>query len=99
MSMLDDRTLTQWLLADGGPAVRYRTATELLPAQERVDAAALADELLSSAPVRHWLAWLTEKISDVFAERGTPTGMRQNVVKRLLSRRCMENRDDGCTVR
>ncbi|MBM4046309.1 MAG: hypothetical protein FJ279_14455 [Planctomycetes bacterium] len=58
MSMLDDRTLTQWLLADGGLAVRYRTATELLPAQERVDAAALADELLSSAPVRHWLPLL-----------------------------------------
>ena len=44
-----------WLLGNGGPAIRYRTAAELLDDPAGVDVARLSAELLSSAMVRQWL--------------------------------------------
>jgi len=52
---MDDSTLTQWLFDNGGPAIRYRTATELMDAPADIDLDALAADLVSSAMVRQWL--------------------------------------------
>ncbi len=51
---MNDRELLEWLLENGGPAIRYRTATELLDVSSS-DAAKLADELIESPLVREWL--------------------------------------------
>lgn len=44
-----------WLLKYGGPAIRYRTATELVDDPAGVDLAQLAASLCSSGMVRQWL--------------------------------------------
>jgi hypothetical protein len=52
---MDESTLTQWLFENGGPAIRYRTATELMDRSADVDPGALSADLLSSTMVRQWL--------------------------------------------
>jgi hypothetical protein len=47
-----------WLLANGGPIVRYRTATELLGDTRGIDLARLRAELLASDEVQRWLGYL-----------------------------------------
>lgn len=47
--------LAQWLLAHGGPIIRYRTATELLDGTSGLDLAQLRAELLASEEVQRWL--------------------------------------------
>ncbi|MGC9349789.1 MAG: hypothetical protein ACP5JG_16745, partial [Anaerolineae bacterium] len=47
-----------WLLQEGGPAIRYRTARELLSGG--ADSTANAEELLASPMVQTWLARLGE---------------------------------------
>lgn len=48
-----------WLLANGGPAIRYRTATELMPPSSSVDITQLREDLLQSELVRAWIDRLT----------------------------------------
>jgi hypothetical protein len=48
-------TLVQWLLENGGPAIRYRTATELMDAPDRLDLEQLTTDMLQSAMARRWL--------------------------------------------
>lgn len=50
----DNRSLVQWLLDNGGPAIRYRTATELLDEPADVNLGRLRTDLLHSAMVRQW---------------------------------------------
>jgi hypothetical protein len=52
---MNDRTLARWLLDNGGSAIRYRTATELIDPPADVDIARLTTDLLQSAMVRQWL--------------------------------------------
>jgi hypothetical protein len=52
---MDDSILTQWLFENSGPAIRYRTATELMDRSADVDPGALSADLLSSTMVRQWL--------------------------------------------
>ena len=49
--------MIQWLIENGGPAIRYRTATELIddPASLGIDVDRLTADLLKSAMVRQWL--------------------------------------------
>jgi hypothetical protein len=47
--------LTEWVLENGGPAIRYRVATELLDDVRGVDVEGLARELLESSLVMRWL--------------------------------------------
>jgi hypothetical protein len=47
--------LARWLLARGGPIVRYRTATELLDDPSGLDLPQLQAELLASEEVQCWL--------------------------------------------
>ncbi len=52
---MNDQTLGHWLLTNGGPAIRYRTATELNNAVG-IDIAPLATDLLASPMTQAWLA-------------------------------------------
>jgi hypothetical protein len=47
--------LAAWLLAHGGPAIRYRTATELLEDANGIDLAQLRADLLASPMTQQWL--------------------------------------------
>jgi hypothetical protein len=49
----------RWLLDEGGPVIRYRTATELMPDARGLDLPRLRRELLGSALVRRWLERVT----------------------------------------
>ena len=52
--MLNEQTL-EWLLENGGPAIRYRTAIELLDDPTGVDLDELTAALLESPVVNGWL--------------------------------------------
>jgi len=47
--------LTEWLLENAGPVIRYRTATELLNDPTRIHLDRLRKDLLESPLVRRWL--------------------------------------------
>ena len=49
----------RWLLEEGGPVIRYRTATELARGLRSPDREQLERELLASPLVRRWLACVT----------------------------------------
>ena len=51
---MNDTDLAAWLLEHGGPAVRYRTATELLLGQPP-NLARVEEDLLASPAVGAWL--------------------------------------------
>ncbi|MFC1921240.1 hypothetical protein ACFLYQ_05925 [Chloroflexota bacterium] len=51
---MNDEELINWLLTNGGPVIRYRTATELMATPGSVDIGLLRKELLSSALVKSW---------------------------------------------
>jgi len=55
---MNQQELVNWLFENGGPAIRYRTATELMPTSDSVDIGRLAEELLQSELVRTWLGRL-----------------------------------------
>lgn len=73
-------SLTGWLLENGGPAVRYRTAMELLDNPNALDLDRLANDLLEDSVVKSWLERLkhTTKIHDSGNDRF------ENVVGKLL---------------
>ena len=52
---MNHEALIDWLLENGGPAIRYRTASELMPHSSNVDIAELRQKLLRSNSVRTWL--------------------------------------------
>jgi hypothetical protein len=51
----DHSVAVQWLLDNGGPAIRYRTATELMDGPVGIDLDRFTGELLQSTMVRQWL--------------------------------------------
>jgi hypothetical protein len=53
---MDRQSILAWLLAFGGPSIRYRTAFEL--SGDRADIERLRQEMLDSAVVKSWLARL-----------------------------------------
>jgi len=52
---MKNEELNAWLFENGGPVIRYRTATELLPQAKSPDIKRLAAEMLQSTQVRLWL--------------------------------------------
>ena len=52
---MKNEELNAWLFENGGPVIRYRTATELLPQTKSLDIKRLAAEMLQSTQVRLWL--------------------------------------------
>ncbi len=66
--------LTEWLLENGGPAVRYRTTRELLEDPTGIDTKRLETELLASKSVRLWLDQLVPGnfgLSDLHGSKST----------------------------
>jgi len=53
--VINEKELYTWLIDNGGPVVRYRTATELLPPSKSLDVQQLRDELMQSSQVQKWL--------------------------------------------
>ena len=49
------RQLVPWLMEHGGPAIRWRTATEVAPNPEAYDLDALRADLLASGLASTWL--------------------------------------------
>ena len=47
--------LGAWLFENGGPVIRYRTATELMPSNKKLDIRRLTQDLLRSPQVKKWL--------------------------------------------
>jgi hypothetical protein len=54
--------LSAWLFEHGGPVIRYRTATELLPQTKSLDIGRLTDEMLQCPQVQLWLERLVPPI-------------------------------------
>jgi len=50
-----DSNTTTYLLTQGGPVLRWLTATELIPGDTRIDCEALLSDLLACTEVRRWL--------------------------------------------
>ena len=53
--MMNERQLGEWLFEHGGPVIRYRTATELMVPDKKLDIPRLRDEMLHSPLVQKWL--------------------------------------------
>lgn len=53
--MVPDSPLIEWLLENGGPIIRYRTATELLKDNSPVDVERLHSDLLRCPEVQRWM--------------------------------------------
>jgi hypothetical protein len=80
--------LAQWLMENGGPLIRYRTATELLDDPSAADLERLPEELLASPLVTRWLERLVpggihssqstafENPMNKLADLGLKAGMR-----------------------
>jgi len=49
--------LSAWLFENGGPVIRYRTATEILPLTKSLDISRLADEMMQSPLLGEWRAY------------------------------------------
>lgn len=56
---MNQQESADWLFENGGPAIRYRTATELMLSSSNIDIGQLREELLQSQLVRTWLERLT----------------------------------------
>ena len=56
---MNHQELVDWLFTNGGPAIRYRTATELMSPSDDIDVGQLRGELLQSQLVKTWLERFT----------------------------------------
>lgn len=72
--------LSAWLFENGGPVIRYRTATELMPSSEKLDISRLTNDLLRSPQVQKWLKNL---VSPRFLSKESP-GWNIHVLKSSL---------------
>ncbi len=52
---MEEQEIYRWLYENGGPVIRYRTATELIESSSDVDTGHLLDELVQSPQVQTWL--------------------------------------------
>ena len=84
---VDEAALTDWLMEKGGPAVRYRTATELLDDTAPFDEAQLARDLLASPRVNLWLERL-QPDTDFGALHGSKPTAYENAMGKLTQLGC-----------
>ena len=45
---MNEKELAEWLFENGGPVIRYRTATELFSPSSEIDTSQLLDDLMNS---------------------------------------------------
>ena len=77
--MADQKTL-QWLLENGGPAIRYRTATELSDSLSDADIEQLKANLFASDMTQTWLDRIGNP-SDIWSFHGSPTAFENPCYK------------------
>ena len=83
MDKVNKRTkATQWLLENGGPAIRYRTATELVDDPAGIDLDRLTTDLLQSTMVRQWLDRIGQP-GDLNSLHSSKPGAFENVCAKL----------------
>ena len=76
--------LVQWLFENGGPAIRYRTATELMYDGEDVDLEPIAADLIEYTMMRKWLDRLAPpRAGDLFSLHGSNPDAFENVCAKL----------------
>lgn len=78
---MDDHALIQWLLENAGPAIRYRTATELTDSSPGTVDELMAD-LLDSPMVAQWLAQVGQP-GGFTSFHGSDPGAFENVCAKL----------------
>jgi hypothetical protein len=82
--LIDDMALKHWLLEHGGPAIRYRTATELMHESDGVDLERLTVDLLQYPMVREWLGRLAPlRSGNLFNLHGANPDAFENVCAKL----------------
>jgi hypothetical protein len=76
--------LVQWLFENGGPAIRYRTATELMDDGESVDLERLAADLVQSSMAQLWMdRFAPLRPGDMFSLHGSNPDAFENVCAKL----------------
>ena len=76
--------LVQWLFANGGPSIRYRTATELMDDPASVDLERLTADLVQSTMARQWLdCFGARRDGDLFSFHGSNPDAFENVCAKL----------------
>jgi hypothetical protein len=74
----------QWLVETGGPAIRYRAATELADDPGRFDLDGLRADLVESQMVQHWLErFVPPRRGDLFSLHGSNPDAFENVCAKL----------------
>ena len=90
---METQDLVEWLFNEGGPAIRYRLAVELMDNRPSIDCAQLSDALLQTEKVQ----WLLEQMDHFGAIthvdirvlnslHGMKPTCLENVIARLLER-------------
>ena len=84
---MNQQELVNWLFENGGPAIRYRTATELMPPSGNINTGQLIEELLQSQLVKTWLERFTpvRGINSLHSSKSTAF---ENVVGKLTDLGC-----------
>ena len=72
--------LSQWLMNNGGPVVRYRTAKEILRDESMSNISNLEQALFDCSLVKMWL----ERLKHIMAIQGSGNDRFENVVGKLL---------------
>jgi hypothetical protein len=71
-----------WLLEEGGPAIRYRTATELVGDAAGIDVGQLAANLVASSMVQQWVKQIQEP-RDMWSYHGSNANALENACAKL----------------
>ncbi|MBN1875622.1 MAG: hypothetical protein JXA33_15460 [Anaerolineae bacterium] len=80
---MNEKDLLQWLFENGGPAIRYRVAKELLDPSVNIDIAQLRDDLLASPITRLWLARVGKPNEDLSSLHHSKPEAFENAVSKL----------------
>ncbi|MHB1319019.1 MAG: hypothetical protein ACYCYF_10420 [Anaerolineae bacterium] len=84
---MGDETLIDWLLAHGGPTIRYRTLTELRADATPAEVEQSRDALWQDPTVRAWLARLHGSVAANALHGSRPTAL-ENVLGKLSQLGC-----------
>ena len=79
--------LGRGLFEHGGPAIRYRTAAELMDRETGIDLPQLAEELLASPSVTRWLERLRPETGFMQLHSSKPTAF-ENAMGKLTQLGC-----------
>jgi hypothetical protein len=90
--------LVRWLFENGGPAIRYRTATELMETSVGIDLEQLAEDVRTSAMAQLWMDRLGTP-GDLFSFHGSHPDAFENVCAKLCELGLRASMVPGCEER